>query len=54
MQTIVTDCLGIKKKCVTIQRGQYPKETVLKGANADVGSLAGAPQGARVDFQVAA
>ena len=34
--TIVTDCLGIKTKCVAILRGQVPMEAVLKGANADL------------------
>ena len=33
---IITDRLGIKKKCEAIQRGQVPKETVLKGANVDL------------------
>ncbi len=33
---IVTDCHGIKKRHVATQRGQVPKGTVLKGANADL------------------
>jgi hypothetical protein len=33
---VVTDCLWIMKKCLAIQRGLIPKETVLKGASADL------------------
>ncbi len=33
---VVTDCLGIVKKRTAAQRGQVPKETVLKEAIADL------------------
>ncbi len=33
---VVTDCLGIKKKCTPIQRVRVPKEAVLEGTGADL------------------
>ncbi len=32
----ITDCLGILHRCIAIQKGLWPKELVLRQANADL------------------